>query len=307
MYKSGVETVVKKSKWLKLLKQTKWGILATAGVYTATSVYSVHVSEVNLARRQQLDEYHEPDSDIVAGLVPKTDQFGLTAAHWCCINDDVEGLKLLIKEQCPTKLGLGTITTTSIPKCLSKKRKSFASTWGMVVHHAFFGENKQNMGKLEHLTDINPVQCAAFYGSTKIVEYLTDQKMLDFEQLDGAGNSLLTYAVLNDQIKMASVLMKTGMFDIDQRNFNGSTPLQLCANQARLKSCTFLLKNGADIHAVGPDGSMGAIRLCEHQFDLFEVEIRRGNVTQNPYQQCLEYMEEFAEELELRKSKKTSE
>ena len=55
--------------------------------------------------------------------------------------------------------------------------------------------------------------------------------MLDFEQLDGAGNSLLTYAVLNDQIQMASVLMKTGMFHIDQRNFNGSTPLQLCANQ----------------------------------------------------------------------------
>ena len=50
---------------------------------------------------------------------------------------------------------------------------------------------------------------------------------------------------------------------------------------------------------------MGAIRLCEHQFDLYEVEIRRGNVKHNPYQQCLEYLEEFAEELEIRKNKKT--
>ena len=58
--------------------------------------------------------------------------------------------------------------------------------------------------------------------------------MLDFKQLDEAGNSLLTYAVLNDQIQMATVLIKTGMFDIDQRNFNGSTPLQLCANQGWL-------------------------------------------------------------------------
>ena len=57
--------------------------------------------------------------------------------------------------------------------------------------------------------------------------------MLDFKQLDEAGNSLLTYAVLNDQIQIASVLIKTGMFDIDQRNFNGSTPLQLCANQGQ--------------------------------------------------------------------------
>ena len=105
MYKSGVETVVRKSKWFLLLKQTKWGILATAGVYTATSVYSVHVSEVNLVQNKQLDAFNEPDSDISASLSPSTDQFGLTAAHWCCINDDVDGLKLLIKENCPTQLG----------------------------------------------------------------------------------------------------------------------------------------------------------------------------------------------------------
>lgn len=104
------ETVVKKARWLTLLKRVKLPLLATAGVYTATSVYSVHVSQVQHARSQLMKEY-EISSDLIAELSPGVDINGLSPAHWCCINNDVEGLKLLIKEYCPTQLGLGTIST----------------------------------------------------------------------------------------------------------------------------------------------------------------------------------------------------
>ena len=103
------ETVVKKAKWLTLLKKVKVPLLATAGVYTATSVYSVHVSQVECARNQLMHEY-EISSNLIAELSPGVDINGLSPAHWCCINNDVEGLKLLIKEYCPTQLGLGTIS-----------------------------------------------------------------------------------------------------------------------------------------------------------------------------------------------------
>ena len=73
----------------------------------------------------------------------------------------------------------------------------------------------------------------------------------------------------------------------------------------RANACKFLLKNGADIHAPGPSGSMGAIRLCEHKFDLFNIELRRGKMRgiNNPYEACLEVLEEHAEELEISNEK----
>ena len=50
---------------------------------------------------------------------------------------------------------------------------------------------------------------------------------------------------------------------------------------------------------------MGAIRLCEHKFDLFTIELRRSTLrgVNNPYEACLEVLEEHAEELEISKEK----
>ena len=71
----------------------------------------------------------------------------------------------------------------------------------------------------------------------------------------------------------------------------------------KTKSCKFLLKNGADINAPGPNGGMGAVRLCEHQFDMFEVQVRRGLIRNNPFEECIEFLEEYAEDLQIRLEK----
>ena len=38
------------------------------------------------------------------------------------------------------------------------------------------------------------------------------------------------------------------------------------------------------IDAPGPMNSMNAVRMCEHRFDLYEVERRRAQLTINPYE-----------------------
>ena len=48
---------------------------------------------------------------------------------------------------------------------------------------------------------------------------------------------------------------------------------------------------------------MGAVRLCEHQFDMFEVQVRRGLIRNNPFEECIEFLEEYAEDLQIRLEK----
>ena len=51
-----------------------------------------------LARKKALHEYGDMNkfSSNLFGL-PNRDKFGLTSLHWVCLNDDLEGLKLLAK------------------------------------------------------------------------------------------------------------------------------------------------------------------------------------------------------------------
>lgn len=112
---------------------------------------------------------------------------------------------------------------------------SFLSRWSWFSFHEYFLNSlKESVYReLAHLEDINPVQCAVFFGSDKLIEYLISQEMLDFGQKDSAGNSLLTYAALSEKTHVADILVKTGQFDIDHRNNQGHTILQLCANQGK--------------------------------------------------------------------------
>ena len=129
----------------------------------------------------------------------------------------------------------------SIPSILSRKRIQKTPSFGHLIHDIFqeyFANSPRHniQRELEHLEDINPVQCAVFYGSDKIIEYLISQDMLDFGQVDSAGNCLLTYAVLSEHTHIADILVKTGNFEIDHRNKQGHTILQLCANQGQFCS-----------------------------------------------------------------------
>lgn len=47
MYRAGVETVVKKSTLTRFLKKVQVPLAIGFGVYTASSVYGVHISEVS--------------------------------------------------------------------------------------------------------------------------------------------------------------------------------------------------------------------------------------------------------------------
>ena len=77
--------------------------------------------------------------------------------------------------------------------------------------------------------------------------------------------------------------------------------LQQCASLGRTQSCKFLLDNGAEIRLPGPMGSKDAIRICEMRFDYYEVEKHRQKIKSNPYEECLEFLEEYSEKLELEK------
>ena len=115
-------------------------------------------------------------------------------------------------------------------------RSRFVSLYTIhdIFQEYFANSPRHNIQReLEHLEDINPVQCAVFYGSDKIIEHLIGQDMLDFGQVDSAGNCLLTYAALSEHTHIADILVKTGNFEIDHRNKQGHTILQLCANQGK--------------------------------------------------------------------------
>ena len=96
-------------------------------------------------------------------------------------------------------------------------------------------------------------------------------------------------------------LFENGNYDLNKRNNQGFTMLQQCASLGRMQSCKFLLDNGADIRLPGPMGSHDAIRICEMRFDYYEVEKHRQKIKSNPYEECLEYLEEYSEKLELEK------
>ena len=121
---------------------------------------------------------------------------------------------------------------------------SFLSRWSWFSFHEYFVNSlKESVYReLAHLEDINPVQCAVFFGSDKLIAYLISQEMLDFGQKDSAGNCLLTYAALSEHTHVADKLVKTGQFDIDHRNNQGHTILQLCANQGKFLFSVEVLK-----------------------------------------------------------------
>ena len=157
--------------------------------------------------------------------------YGLTATHWCCINDDLEGLKILLVNVRQSILG---IESKSRPKDLSRKRSSSQSPFASFIYEAYFSNIDNKVSKqLENLPKITPVQCAVFFGSTNVVEYLIEQNYIDFDEVDEHGNDLLTYAILNEKMHIADILNKTGKFDLSKRNFQGYTSLQLCAHLGR--------------------------------------------------------------------------
>ena len=96
-------------------------------------------------------------------------------------------------------------------------------------------------------------------------------------------------------------LFENGNYDLNKRNNQGFTMLQHAAQLGRTKSCKFLLENGADIRLPGPMGSDDAIRICEKCFDFHEIEKHRQKIKSNPYEECLEYLEDYSEKLELNK------
>ena len=154
--------------------------------------------------------------------------YGLTAAHWCCINDDLEGLKILLSNVRQSILG---VESKSRPKVLTRKRSSSQSPFASFLYESFFSDIDNKVAKkLENLQKITPIQCAVFFGSTNVVEYLIEQGYIVFDEVDEYGNDLLTYAILNEKMHIADILFKTGQFDLSKRNFQGYTSLQLCAN-----------------------------------------------------------------------------
>ena len=52
-----------------------------------------------MARRSALNEFNDMNK-FTSNLfgIPNRDKFGLTSLHWVCLNDDLEGLKLLAKD-----------------------------------------------------------------------------------------------------------------------------------------------------------------------------------------------------------------
>jgi len=136
-----------------------------------------------------------------------------------------------------------------------------------------------------------------------VVDYLVESGLIDFSKPEvknqTGSNDLLYLSLSNKNLSLGSMLISTGQFDPNSRNTDGYTQLQLQAMLGNVESCKFLLSHGADIFAPGPLDRLNAIRLCETEFDTFEVKSRNEAGKSNPYEKCLNFLEDYAENIIL--------
>jgi len=297
VYRPKVGTVIQKRRSYPLFITRP--LKAVTALATAGMFYSIHNSKPVLARQPgRINEYTDMNKVFSSFFsLPDRDYYGFSALHWACLVDDVHSVKKILEDgesaHSPPKRPVLFLILFNIYETLYfyYDRMILKNSKYYVAHHFFNGENET----------ITPVELAFWNGSNDVVNHFLYSGIVDQKPSDG--NDLLFLALSNKHISIASKLLDTGKYDSNSRNSDGYTQLQMQAMLGNEAGCKFLIKNGADIFASGPHGRQDAVSICENEFDSYEIQSRFKS-KQNPYEKCLNYLEDYKEIKILEQNKK---
>lgn len=91
------------------------------------------------------------------------------------------------------------------------------------------------------------LQAAAWGGYKEVLELLVDAKA-DLDERDSSGGNMLHQVCLDGKHSILGLLLALTKFDVNGRDFSGSTPLHIAAWEADKQGITALLGAGADVN-----------------------------------------------------------
>ncbi|XP_049801724.1 uncharacterized protein LOC126236448 [Schistocerca nitens] len=178
------------------------------------------------------------------------DEWGYTPAHWAALDGNVEVMRYLVERSAPVDLScLGTQGPRPIHWACRKGHAAVVQVLlqaGVAVNAAdfkgltplmtacMFGRSATatyllGMGALNHLTDINgdtALHWAAYKGHADLIRLLMHSGV-DLQKPDNFGSTPLHLACLSGSVTCVKLLCEKSKIELDPKDKNGKTPLQL--------------------------------------------------------------------------------
>ena len=209
--------------------------------------------------------------------INKEDFRGVTVLHYAAELDDVELIKMILKEQPKVKINARTFEMMSTPLMIAAGNGKVHALSVLLEHDADVAcQNAAGFTTLMVATEANNLECIElllnsgkdynvkaqnFKGlnalmmavdNFKIAQRLI--KISDLSQIDSEGNTLLHMTSKKGNKEVMNLLFNYMSEFINHKNYNGQTPLHCAIQTKHLDMADILIFNGADLLAADFSG-----------------------------------------------------
>lgn len=184
-----------------------------------------------------------------------------TALHCCCIDGNLEAVKLFKEYNFLDKLINGQDITGSTPLHLSIRFHNYDI-------EAFLLEQKSINVNLVDIRGRTALHFACYEAEKDSIERLV-KAGVDVNIVDEQGNSALHYACDKCGPEVIMILAKAGA-DLNIKNFDGETPLHRCIEANNETAAHTLVTSGADVSA------RYDIKFLERKKDILKKRMRKA-------------------------------
>jgi len=296
------ETILVKNRVSTMWKRRIiFGLLFTYAIflYAAYKAYSGTLAQRVKHKAHSNDCYSS--NYITRGFfdffgLAETDLAGLSALHWAAIHNDPK-----VAEELISMYGIRFDEYAKKAPLDWNVRRIDQSEFSLfyliffpftLLEKYYKRRLRDYAGDLSKFEGITPLHCAAWSNSGDMVDWLLARGDVDLEALDSAGHNAFGMAVKQCNFALAKKISnKMADFDVNARSFQGYTLLHEAAADGNVKTCKFLVENGADLAICGPCGQTAA-GWCEDR----QYKLHRDETNDSRYVQCLYYLESVMEE-----------